>query len=274
LWRKCNFFFFGCTHLDEDESKHALYQTQIKSIKSSVLYLANTAYEKLRIEKLGAGTAKAFELGVGVNMNDFIVNAGDVNTFRKTLGIPEDGLIISYVGRIERPKNVLLLIKSFADLADKNENIYLLVAGAANTHSDELKDFCQTLPSNTNSRIKWCTNFSSQEKPIIFNAIDVLVLPSHNESFGIVFLEAWSCKKPVVGTSIGAIRDVITPGIEGFLFNKNDEKDLSSQLQKLISDKSLRASMGTNGYNKVTENYTWDIIVSRLRKCYLEASKN
>ena len=179
--------------------------------------------------------------------------------------------MIGYVGRIERPKNVQLLIRSFAFIAKQNANAYLLVAGSANIHVDELKEFCKSLANNIVSRIKWCTNFSLQQKPLIFNALDVLVLPSHNESFGIVFLEAWSCKKPVIGTSIGAIRNVISDGEDGLLINVNDEKNLSDQLLKLINDPALRDKMGAKGYNKVKENYTWDIIVARLRQCYLNA---
>ncbi|HEX8334596.1 MAG TPA: glycosyltransferase family 4 protein, partial [Segetibacter sp.] len=143
---------------------------------------------------------------------------------------------------------------------------------SANTHLNELKENCTGLPYNILEKIKWVTNFSSEKKKLLFNAIDILVLPSHNESFGLVFLEAWSCKKPVVGTSIGAIRNVISEEKDGLLININDEKSLTSQLLRLINDKPLRVKLGENGYKKVTENYTWDIIVSRLRKCYIEAS--
>jgi glycosyltransferase involved in cell wall biosynthesis len=272
LWRQCNFFYFGSTHLDDDESKRALYPIQLDSIKSSTLYFANTAYEKARLEKLGVDPAKAVVLGVGVNIEDFVVEEQDVKAFRNKIGIPDDGLIISYIGRVERPKNVLLLVKSFLDLAGKNDKIYLLIAGSANTHSDELKEYCKSFNANITDRIKWFTNFSSQEKAVIFNAIDILVLPSHNESFGIVFLEAWSCEKPVIGTSIGAVRDVISDETDGLLININDEKSLTSQLLRLINDKPLRLRMGRSGYQKVKQNYTWDIIVSRLRKYYLEAN--
>jgi glycosyltransferase involved in cell wall biosynthesis len=271
LWRKCKFFFYGSIHLDNDESKHALYPTQLKSINSSTLYLANTEYEKYRLEKLGVNATKIFILGTGVNMNDLIAADKGVYTFKEKIGIPGGALVIGYVGRIERTKNVLLLIKSFCKIAIENKNIYLLLAGSANVHMEELQSYCSSFPGNIVSRIKWCNNFSLEEKPLIFNAIDILVLPSHNESFGIVFLEAWSCKKPVIGTSIGAVSNVISNGKDGLLMNVNDEESLADQLLKLINDKALRDTMGENGYQKVKENYTWDVIVSKLRQCYLNA---
>jgi glycosyltransferase involved in cell wall biosynthesis len=272
LWRKCNFFYYGSIHLDEDEKKHALYPTQLKAIKASTLYLANTTYEKERLQKIGVNPEKIFVLGTGVNIDDFITNPADVFMYKKSIGIPEKAIVIGYIGRIERPKNVVLLIKSFLEIAKKYDNVYLLIGGSANTHLDELKEYCSAYPPNILDRIKWISNFSFEEKSLIFNTLDILVLTSHNESFGLVFLEAWSCKKPVIGTSIGAIRNVISNEVDGLLIDINNVESLSKQLLRLINDKTLRDTMGENGYNKVKENYTWDIIVSRLRKCYLDAN--
>ena len=273
LWRKCNFFFQGSIHLDEDETKKTLLNTQVQAIKASTLYFANTAYEKERLKKLGIAEKKVFILGVGVNMNDFVCNRDEIENFRANLAIPIHAVVVGYVGRIERPKNIALLMKAFLNLAVNDGNLYLLIAGSANTHLDELKQFCSGYPADVLIRIKWVINFSFEEKRLVFNAIDILVLTSHYESFGIVFLEAWSCRKPVIGTNIGAIRNVVNDEEDGLLINVNDEAHLASQLTRLITDKTLRDNLGIAGYNKVKENYTWDIIVSRLRKCYVNALK-
>ncbi|HEX8333456.1 MAG TPA: hypothetical protein VF622_12580, partial [Segetibacter sp.] len=92
LWKQCNFFFYGSIHLDEDESKHAIFSTQLKAIKASTLYLANTAYEKQRLEKIGVDADKIFVLGTGVSIEDFVVKDEDVSSFRKELGIPEEAV--------------------------------------------------------------------------------------------------------------------------------------------------------------------------------------
>jgi D-inositol-3-phosphate glycosyltransferase len=139
-----------------------------------------------------------------------------------------------------------------------------------------LKNYCGTLPDAIATRIKWQPNFPIEKKTMVFNSIDILVLPSHNESFGIVFLEAWSCKKPVIGVSIGAVRDVIRDGEDGLLMEMDNEASLAEKLSKLMSDTQLRKRMGENGFAKVEENYTWDIITARLRQCYIDSihSKN
>jgi glycosyltransferase involved in cell wall biosynthesis len=274
LWRKCNFYYYGSVHFNENEKKSPLLPTQLKSVKSSTLYLANTAYEKYRLEKLGVNPSKVFILGTGVDINDFEVEDKEVQTLKVKLGLPSGALVVGYIGRIERQKNVQLLIKSFALIANDHPQVYLLLAGSANTHVGELQSFIAATHPTLADRIKWMANFSPAEKPLVFNAIDILVLPSHNESFGIVFLEAWSCKKPVIGTLIGAIRNVISEGEDGLLINVNDEASLATQLVKLIENKPLRELMGENGHEKVRANYTWDIIVARLRQCYVSGVVN
>jgi D-inositol-3-phosphate glycosyltransferase len=272
LWRKCNFFYYGSIHLNEDESKTFLYPTQVASMNASTLYLANTLYEKRRLEKVGVTGEKIFVLGSGVDMQPFTsVNPESVKQYKEELGIPEDGLLIGYAGRIEPTKNVITLIKAFEKIAAQFPGVYLLVAGSDSGYVAELKDYCSGLTAEISARIRFQPNFPIEKKALVFNAIDILVLPSHNESFGLVFLEAWSCKKPVIGASIGAVRDVINDGTDGLLMEVNNESSLAKKLAELIGNETLRATMGENGFAKVKENYTWDIITSRLRQCYIDA---
>jgi glycosyltransferase involved in cell wall biosynthesis len=242
-------------------------------MNASTLYLANTSFEVERLVKMGVQQEKMYVLGTGVDMEPFLnVSSENIRVFRTALEVPEDGLLIGYVGRIEVTKSVLLVIKAFEEVFKENDKAYLLIAGSGGDYVEELKHYCSKLSSDINSRIKWQMNFKAEEKPVIFHSLDVFILPSQNESFGLVFLEAWSCKKPVIGASIGAVRHVINEGVDGLLMRINDHHSLAQQLMKLLSDKALRTSMGENGFNKVKENYTWDIIVARLRQCYINAS--
>lgn len=277
LWRKCNFFYHGSIHLEEDETKTSLYPKQVASMNASTLYLANTRYEKKRMEKLGVMSEKIFVLGAGVETTPFTsVDEDEVKQYKKELEIPEDGLLVGYAGRIEPTKNVITLIKAFEKVAAQLSNVYLLVAGSDSGYVAELKAYCRTLSADISKRIRFRPNFPIEKKPLVFKSLDILVLPSHNESFGIVFLEAWSCKKPVIGASIGAVREVISDGVDGLLMNVNNESNLAEKIMELIADESLRKTMGENGFAKVKANYTWDIITSRLRQCYIDGvvSKN
>lgn len=272
LWRKCNFFYYGSIHLEKDESKTFLYPAQVASMNASKMYLANTVYEKKQLEKLGVAGERICVLGTGVDMEPFTsVREKDIKAYRLKLGVPEDGLLIAYVGRIEPTKNVITLIKAFGRIALEFPDAYLLIAGSNSGYAVELQAYCRDIASAISDRIKFGVDFPVEEKGLVFNALDILVLPSHNESFGLVFLEAWSCRKPVIGTSIGAVRDVIRDGVDGLLMDIGSEMSLAAKLNELIGNKALRTSMGEKGFVKVKEHYTWDIITARLRQCYVEA---
>lgn len=273
LWKKCNFCYFGSIHLSKDESKPVLNQKQLQCINASSVYIANTQYEKARLVRAGVEASKIVVLGVGVDENAFERDEGKITAFRNKAGLKDDDLLITYVGRIERTKSVLVLIKSFEKLAACNSKVHLLIAGSGGEYAEELKQYCSQLPINTRARIQWKENFPLEEKATLFNALDILVLPSANESFGIVFLEAWVCRKPVIGAAIGAVKDVITENSDGLLMEVDDPESLSVQLTKLINDAELRRRLGLRGYEKVMRNYTWDKIVARLRQCYEDGQR-
>ena len=102
----------------------------------------------------------------------------------------------------------------------------------------------------------------------MFNATDIFVLASTGESFGVVFLEAWSCKKPVIGTKMGATASLISEGKDGFLFEPKNALDLSIKLKELVANTALRTFLGNNGYTKILEKYTWEIIVKKYKEAY------
>ena len=272
LWRKCNFFYFASIHLDEEIEKAHLLKKQLECMNASTLYIANTHFEQQRMIQLGVDAQKTFVLGCGVEMSDFKINdMSVVSQFKKEIGIPENALVAGYVGRIEKTKNVHLTIEAFSKLTEKHTNAYLLIAGSGSNYVDELKAIVSLLSPNVSNRIKFLIEFDQSKKAALFNSLDVLVLPSKNESFGLVFLEAWSCKKPVIGASIGAVRDVVADGHDGFIVLPDDAIDLADKMDMLLSDKKLRERFGENGFNKVKERYTWEIIVSKLRSCYTRA---
>jgi glycosyltransferase involved in cell wall biosynthesis len=271
LWKKCNFFYFGSIHLTDDPGSKTLSRIQYKSILASTLYFANTNYEKNKLIKAGIPPEKITVLGVGVDVDAFKIEESRVCNFKKDLNLSEDAVVIAYAGRIEKTKNILTLIRSFEKLAREQKNVYLLIAGSGKEYAQHLQQFCNTLDEDISARIRWKVNFELAEKAALFHSIDILVLPSNNESFGIVFLEAWICKKPVVGSSIGAVMDVIDENVDGLLMKINDVDSLTQQLKKLVNNPQLRRELGESGYRKVKENYTWDIITARLRQCYTNA---
>jgi len=80
-----------------------------------------------------------------------------------------------------------------------------------------------------------------------------------------VFLEAWACRKPVIGARAGAVPDVIAEGQDGLLVEFGAVVELAHALQVLLKDRALAAGMGRRGHEKVARYYQWEQQYARLR---------
>lgn len=96
------------------------------------------------------------------------------------------------------------------------------------------------------------------------------VLPSINqgEAFGLVFLNAFACKKPVIGSNLPGVRTVIDHGKNGFLVEPENKADLAGKIDYLIENPQICKEFGHNGYLKASEKYQWGKIAQKLESLY------
>jgi glycosyltransferase involved in cell wall biosynthesis len=261
------FVLYGAVHLHKPLSPDS--PLIARALKCDC-YVANTEFERQELIKYGVDAQKIVTIGIGIDVKDLECKPNEVQEFRKKYGIEDDDVLIAFIGRLVKGKGVAILIEAFRNLYNENRKIKLLLAGGTTEYVPEIKRVIEEekLP------IILIENFDDEYKRVLFNSLDIFVLASQSESFGIVFLEAWSCKKPVVGTRMGAIASLLSEGTDSLLFNPADVHDLVKQLQVLIDNKELRGSLGNNGYNKAVENYNWPLVVWRYRKAYDLAIKN
>jgi glycosyltransferase involved in cell wall biosynthesis len=97
-----------------------------------------------------------------------------------------------------------------------------------------------------------------------YDACDVFVMPSRKEGFGIVFLEAMACGKPVVGGKHGGTPECVEDGTTGFLVEYGDVITLADRLIRLLRDEGLRRRMGEAGQRRVNEEYSFEHFRERL----------
>lgn len=253
------FVIYGALHLHSNK----VLDIYKKRIQAADYYIANTPYEKKVIVEMGFSEEKVKVIGAGCDIfskADFRVSGEQLRT---KYNIAQDNLAITYIGRQEALKGIPVLLDAFSLLKHQFTNITLFVCGAGGGYTKELQRLAVT-----ESRIKVFTNITDLQKTEILRITDILVLPSKEESFGVVFLEAWSFSKPVIGAGIGAVASLIDDGKDGLLFTVDDANSLAEKLGVLIQDKSLREKMGNEGNKKFRENYTWDIIGEKFRDVY------
>ncbi|NLK95029.1 MAG: glycosyltransferase [Clostridiales bacterium] len=163
-----------------------------------------------------------------------------------------DGIIIGIAKSLESIYGIDLLIKSFARLSKKHENLYLEIAGEG-TEKENLKNLCMELGINT--KVSFLGFLGKESIVDFYNKLDIAVFPSRQESFGVAALEAQASRVPVVASDAPGFNDTVIDGKTGFIFKNSNLDELTDKIEKLIDDKNLRNSMGDNGRQFVKERY-------------------
>ena len=148
--------------------------------------------------------------------------------------IPTDDLVIGYIGRLIKWKNVDFLIKCFAELRKNySKNIRLLIAGTGELeYVSSLKELVNK--SNLNDSVIFA-GFNSKPNQIIAG-FDLMVAPSDIEPFGRTLVEAMLQKTPVMAAQGGGHSEIIQHGLTGLLYNHNDVNDFMAQINKYLSN--------------------------------------
>jgi glycosyltransferase involved in cell wall biosynthesis len=189
-----------------------------------------------------------------------LANSGDAPRFREHHGLGDDPLVL-FLGQKYAYKGIRVLIAAAQRVWRRFPEVRFAFVGPRTWYSRRL------FAGHTDRRIVELDAVSLQEKTDALAACDVLCLPSSQESFGIVFTEAWSLGKPVVGCDIPAVRTVIETGRDG-LIAARDPAAIAEALVYLIERPDLRVEMGRRGKRKVEARYTWPRLAEQTEAVY------
>jgi len=236
-----------------------------KAIGRARGYIAYTNYEAAFVTNHGISSDFIDVIGVGVDPEPFAgINPKEA---KRRFGL-EDYPVVGFIGQISWAKGVSTLVRAMRYVWQIIPDTRLLIAGARTIFCDQLEMLIAELSPEERQKIILRYNFSNDEKPWLFSAIDVLAYPSGFESFGIAFLEAWAAKKPVVGCRSGAIPWVVEAGIDGLLVDFSDVIGLAHALILVLSSPSWASVLGEAGYRKMMARYTWQEVGKRFHKVY------
>lgn len=215
--------------------------------------LAQTRYSARVLSGLAPGCTPV-ELGAGVNLEELTAPETSGARFRRKYGL--DGRkIVLFVGRKEFFKRYDLALAALELLAD--ERVRLVMIG---------RDIDGQRVSSPYACL--LGEVDRQDLLDAYDACDIFLLPSENESFGMVFLEAWARRKPVIGNrSCGPVASLIDDGENGYLCSAPAE--IAGRIAQLLANPQLAASLGQAGYHKVATRYTWDAIAKTVRELYI-----
>lgn len=170
---------------------------------------------------------------------------------------------VLFVGRLDKPKNPLLLLEAARRLRITHPNVHFRLVG-----DGEYMEQCRRFISDNQlhdyvSLEGWRTNVYNY-----YQQSDIFAVPSIYEAFGIMFLEAGYYKLPVCSTTAEGIPEVVINNLTGVLCEPNDVDAFTKNLTLLIDNAELRKQMGENGHTRVTECFNSSIMVREYLKIY------
>ncbi len=171
---------------------------------------------------------------------------------------------ILFIGSLAAHKRVDLLIKSFSTIYDLRSNTSLVIVGQKTLYFPQIEKIYKSLPKPVQKQIHFKFNVNNKDLIKIIDQCHFLVLPSVQESFGLVLVEAWARSKAVITSNIPSLKEIVTSSNGGLVFKTNDIDDLKQKIKQLISNPKLCQQLGQNGLTYVKNNYTWAKVSQKI----------
>ena len=231
---------------------------QLNLLRGAAAVLAQTSMEKEFLVQTGFAPGKVHVVGPGVDLGES--ERADGARFRAAQGL--SGPLVLFLGALAREKGAFQVLEAMRCLWDRGLDAKLILAGPGTAQGE------RAAGRSARSRsplLRALGTLSESDKWDAIDAADVVVMPSCTESFGLVYLEAWARRKPVVGARVGAVPDVIEDGVDGLLVRFGDVAQLSAAISSLLEQPERGQAMGQRGYDKVVRGYQWRQQYERLR---------
>jgi glycosyltransferase involved in cell wall biosynthesis len=242
-------------HTTELNSKkrHKFIEKLLSMVTDKVI-CCSRAVRKFTIEHMHSNPARTITIYNGV----YLPKKSNDHSFNDKINIVCVASLVSNKGH----RYLFDAIKRLQDSGDTN---FILNVVGGGPLKDELIEYSIRLGID-DKIIFWGIKKNVND---IMNCADICVLPTiEREGLGISLIEAMSHGKPVVGTKIGGIPEVIKDGVTGLLADPMNAKSLAKQLQKLIQDKKIRNMMGANGKKRFDRLFRAEIMLRNIESVY------
>jgi glycosyltransferase involved in cell wall biosynthesis len=227
-------------------------------------YAANTSYEARYVEGLDVPRDRITVVGAGVDL-DGLTAAGAQHVDASAADRRRPRVL--YLGALTAGKGLDTLVAALPTLWSRHPEVELVVAGRTIDDTHQLQQAAAKVSRGYD--LQWLPDVTDHEKAALLASASVVVYPSRAESFGIVFLEAWSFGVPVVGCRTGAVPDVVEDGVSGLLISPGDPVALANSVSHLIENPAEARRLGAVGQRRVRDQHTWPAVAQRAREALL-----
>lgn len=251
------------------------------SIRRGDVVLSNSkALAEAMAQDFGADPERVGVLPLGIDADRF--RPGDAGWLRAELGLPESAPLLLYVGRLERRKGVEPMIEAFARVAGWFPEATLAMAGFSTDTGPKQQSLLTHLQGRLDAlglseRVRFLGHVPYEQLPAYYAGADICLAPSLYEPFGMIYLEAMACGRPVVGTAAGGAVEILKHGENGLLVPPGEAEPLAVAIADLIADAPRRARLGENARRTVLTHFSLPVFAERTEAHYraaIEASRS
>ncbi|MGE5308075.1 MAG: glycosyltransferase family 4 protein [Deltaproteobacteria bacterium] len=189
-------------------------------------------------------------------------------TVRTSFGLDPSGPVIGIVARLSEVKGQPFLIRAFASVLKRVPEAQLMIVGEGKTE-DSLRRLTAEL--GLKERVHFLPSVNNVREA--YYAMDIFVMPSLNEGLGLGLMEAMAWGKPVVGSAVGGILNLIRDGENGILARPGDPDSLASGILRLIDAPDLAATLGNNARKFISDNFSLEKMAAQTEGVYEECLK-
>nr|WP_240393914.1 D-inositol-3-phosphate glycosyltransferase [Corynebacterium lactis] len=258
----------------EPESRRICEQ---QIVDNACRLVVNTEAEAAQLADLHDAVATHIDVvPPGVNVDLFSPgNDRATERSRRELGIPLHTKVILFVGRLQRLKGPQVLLRGVGELLrrDPEANVRVIVCGGLSGSGLAAPDEFHALAveEGIDHLVRFMPPRPPEDLARLYQAADVVAVPSFNETFGLVAMEAQATGTPVVAANVGGLPIAVADGVSGLLVDGHEPGPWADALGELIENDGLRLKLARQAREHAME-FSWEKTVDRLAGVYHRAT--
>ena len=260
-----NRFILIRTRGDQRKPKGNLFNRRLNlKWTDGIITTAETLYQSYA-ERFPSDKSRLINIPLGIDLNYFSPLEKDLE-LGKSLGISDGELVVGILGRLSPVKGHRYFIQAAAEVLKSFQPVKFLIAGEdAQVKSFRLKEWVKEMGIQDNFIFMgWV-----EDPRKIISLMDIAVVASTgSETIARVALEYMALGKPVIGTQINAIPEVVKNGINGFVVKSKDSQDMGKMILELLKEKDKRKRFGEASRNLVENEFSLDTFVGKTEEFY------
>ncbi len=229
--------------------------------------VAATEHERRLLQQIyRVPPARVAVIPLGVDLGRFA--PGDRAMARARLGIPAEERVVLAVGRIEPLKGLDILIRSLAEMSDR-EGVALYIIGGDERAAAEIARLRAVAEQvGVADAVRFLGPRPHEALVDYYAAADVVAVPSFYESFGLVAVEAMASGVPVVASRVGGLASTVVDGRTGYLIPWRCPTPFAEKIETLLRNEELRRALGAGARDRMEHGYAWSAVARQVASLY------